>query len=123
MDPNAEKSEFYRTKPCKFFFERGLCLKGDLCNYSHDPELYEEFLRDHDYTDSDEYSSCDESYESESSSGSEDDSNCCNNGKVINKAKAKGHSEAEQNKVKSDSEHDDSKKEEVKAKVQINEKK
>ena len=123
MDPNAEKSEFYRTKPCKFFFERGLCLKGDLCNYSHDPELYEEFLREHDYTGSDECSSSDESYESESSSGSEDDSSCCNDGKVNGKAKLKDHTEAEQNKAKSGSDHGDSKAGEAKAKVQTNEKK
>lgn len=28
---------FFRTKPCRFFFERGACLKGAHCNFSHDP--------------------------------------------------------------------------------------
>lgn len=62
LDPDGEKSEFYRTKPCKFFFERGLCLKGDMCNYSHDPELYEEFLKEQEY-----YSESDDEYVSDSS--------------------------------------------------------
>jgi len=29
--------QLYRTKPCRFFFEKGTCLKGDRCNFSHDP--------------------------------------------------------------------------------------
>ncbi|KIP06695.1 hypothetical protein PHLGIDRAFT_448394 [Phlebiopsis gigantea 11061_1 CR5-6] len=27
---------FYRTKPCKFFHERGSCVKGNRCNFIHD---------------------------------------------------------------------------------------
>jgi len=30
--------QLYRTKPCRFFFEKGTCLKGDRCNFSHDPQ-------------------------------------------------------------------------------------
>lgn len=68
LDPDGEKNEFYRTKPCKFFFERGICLKGDLCNYSHDPELYEEFLEEQEYY-SDSY---DEEEEEDESSSEEE---------------------------------------------------
>lgn len=35
--PPAAQQPFFRTKPCRFFFERGACLKGDHCNFSHDP--------------------------------------------------------------------------------------
>jgi len=31
---NASK---YRTKPCKYFFSPSGCLKGEKCNFSHDP--------------------------------------------------------------------------------------
>lgn len=74
LDPDREKNEFYRTKPCKFFFERGICLKGDLCNYSHDPELYEEFLKEQEYF-SDSYGEDDSEYDSEYSSDDDDDGN------------------------------------------------
>jgi len=30
-------SSTFRTKPCKYYFEKGTCLKGDHCNFSHDP--------------------------------------------------------------------------------------
>ena len=120
MDINGEKNEFYRTKPCKFFFERGMCLKGDLCNYSHDPELYEEFLRSRDYTDSDdEYDECyedtsgSESYEDEQDSGSEDNN-------TSKKARA-SRSGDKQNNMKEESEPDKSKAK-ARPKVQTNEK-
>ncbi|THH29135.1 hypothetical protein EUX98_g5048 [Antrodiella citrinella] len=29
----------YRTKPCKFFFSPGGCIKGDKCNFVHDPAI------------------------------------------------------------------------------------
>ena len=32
-------SGLFRSKPCTFFFETGFCLKGDHCNFSHDPHL------------------------------------------------------------------------------------
>ena len=35
--PPAAAQPFFRTKPCRFFFEKGACLKGDHCNFSHDP--------------------------------------------------------------------------------------
>lgn len=73
LDPDGEKSEFYRTKPCKFFFERGICLKGDLCNYSHDPELYEEFLGEQEYYSDGYEDSSEEEYESESENENENE--------------------------------------------------
>ncbi|TCD70410.1 hypothetical protein EIP91_003491 [Steccherinum ochraceum] len=29
----------YRTKPCRFFFSPGGCIKGDKCNFMHDPAV------------------------------------------------------------------------------------
>ena len=33
------ESGLFRSKPCLFFFETGFCLKGDRCNFSHDPHV------------------------------------------------------------------------------------
>ncbi|KAL6303185.1 hypothetical protein BKA93DRAFT_826864 [Sparassis latifolia] len=32
----AHRSLFYKTKPCKFYHENGLCIKGDQCSFIHD---------------------------------------------------------------------------------------
>ena len=37
--PSFLASGLFRSKPCTFFFETGFCLKGDHCNFSHDPHL------------------------------------------------------------------------------------
>lgn len=37
--PSFLASGLFRSKPCMFFFETGFCLKGDRCNFSHDPRV------------------------------------------------------------------------------------
>ena len=34
---HGSAAQVYRSKPCRFFFEKHQCLKGDRCNFSHDP--------------------------------------------------------------------------------------
>ena len=123
LDPDGEKSEFYRTKPCKFFFERGVCLKGDLCNYSHDPELYEEYMKeqeyysddddDDEYEEDDDYDNDDDKEDGRDKEGHKEEKGGNKKGDVVDEKKSSEDNESKQ-KANSGNEQSSSKEEKSK---------
>ena len=47
-EPDTNKSnKKKKSVPCKFYFEMNCCQRGYECTFSHDPEVYLKFKREH----------------------------------------------------------------------------